>query len=77
MNTIATIIGVAFFSFFFFLIGEPIIRGLLRFFGFYDVVREGTCHVYILFGKVAAVIKEPGLQWLWLKMGPQAFLCAG
>lgn len=73
MSTIVQILAVAFFAFFFFLIGEPIFRGLLRILGFYDVVREGTCHVYILFGKVVAVIKEPGLQWLWLKMGPQAF----
>ncbi len=74
MNTIVSAIGIAFFAFFFFLIGEPIIRAFLRIFGVYDVVREGTCHVYVLFGKVVAVIKEPGLQWLWLKMGPQAFL---
>lgn len=73
MSDIITIIGTAFFAFFFFLIGEPIIRAFLRIFGVYDVVREGTCHVYVLFGKVVAVVKEPGLQWLWLKMGPQAF----
>lgn len=73
MTDIISAIGIAFFAFFFFLIGEPIIRAFLRIFGVYDVVREGTCHVYVLFGKVVAVIKEPGLQWLWLKMGPQAF----
>lgn len=71
--SIFQVIGIAFFAFFFFLIAEPIIRAFLRIFGVYDVVREGTCHVYVLFGKVVAVIKEPGLQWLWLKMGPQAF----
>ncbi|MCL4264458.1 MAG: SPFH/Band 7/PHB domain protein [Anaerolineae bacterium] len=73
MNTIIQAIGIAFFAFFFFLIAEPIIRALLRIFGVYDVVREGTCHVYVLFGKVVGIVKEPGLQWLWLKMGPQAF----
>ncbi|MBX3056862.1 MAG: SPFH/Band 7/PHB domain protein [Anaerolineae bacterium] len=72
MNIIQ-VMGIAFFAFFFFLIAEPIIRAFLRIFGVYDVVREGTCHVYVLFGKVVAVVKEPGLQWLWLKMGPQAF----
>ena len=41
---------------------EPILRGLLRFFGVYAVVEEGTCHVYVLFGKVVAVFDEPGLQ---------------
>jgi regulator of protease activity HflC (stomatin/prohibitin superfamily) len=60
---------VAFFSF---LIGEPIFRWLLRVFGVYAVVEEGTCHVYVLFGKVVSVIKEPGLNLLWLKMGPRA-----
>jgi regulator of protease activity HflC (stomatin/prohibitin superfamily) len=67
-------VTAVFGSFVFFLIGEPIFRGLLRLFGFYAVVQEGTCHVYVLFGKVVAVLDEPGLQLLWLKMGPQAML---
>lgn len=61
-------------SFFFFLIAEPIGLWLMRVFGFYAVVQEGTCHVYVLFGKVVGVLDEPGLHLLWLKMGPQAFL---
>ncbi|MCZ7668427.1 MAG: SPFH domain-containing protein [Chloroflexi bacterium] len=72
MNNIAALLMIAFFSFFFFLIAEPLIRLLLRLMGVYAVVEEGTCHVYVLFGKVASVIKEPGLQILWLKMGPKA-----
>ena len=28
----------------------------------------------MLFGKVVAVLTEPGLYWLWLKMGPKAFV---
>jgi regulator of protease activity HflC (stomatin/prohibitin superfamily) len=67
-------VTAVFGSFVFFLIGEPIFRGLLRLFGFYAVVQEGTCHVYVLFGKVVAVLDKPGLQLLWLKMGPQAML---
>jgi regulator of protease activity HflC (stomatin/prohibitin superfamily) len=67
--------GVAFLvTFFFLLILVPIIRGLLRLFGFYDVVEEGTAHVYVLFGKVVLVVTEPGLQLLWLKMGLRAFV---
>ncbi len=62
------------FSFFLFLIGEPILRGLLRLFGVYAIVEEGTCHVYVLFGKVVGIFSEPGLQLLWLKMGPKAIL---
>ena len=57
-----------------FLLLEPVFRGLLRLFGVYDIVEEGTAHVYVLFGKVALVVEEPGLQLLWLKMGPKAFV---
>jgi regulator of protease activity HflC (stomatin/prohibitin superfamily) len=55
-------------------IAEPIFKGFLRFLGFYTVVEEGTCHVYILFGKVVAVLKEPGLNFLWLRLGLAAFI---
>ena len=74
MNDFITLISFAFGSFIFFLIGEPIFRGLLRLFGMYAVVQEGTCHVYVLFGKVVSVLDEPGLHLLWLKMGPKAIL---
>ena len=46
----------------------------MRVLGVYAVVEEGTCHVYVLFGKVVSVIDEPGLNLLWLKMGPRAFV---
>jgi len=62
------------FTFFLFLFGEPIFRWFLRVFGLYAVVQEGTCHVYVLFGKVVGVIEEPGLQLLWLKLGPRALI---
>jgi regulator of protease activity HflC (stomatin/prohibitin superfamily) len=61
-------------TFVFLMLLEPILRGLLRLFGVYDIVEEGTAHVYVLFGKVALVVEEPGLQLLWLKMGPKAFV---
>ena len=57
-----------------FLLLEPLFRGFLRLIGVYDIVEEGTAHVYVLFGKVALVVEEPGLQLLWLKMGPKAFV---
>jgi regulator of protease activity HflC (stomatin/prohibitin superfamily) len=63
--------GVAFFAC---LIGVPVLFGFLRFFGFYTVVQEGTANVYVLFGNVLAVLKEPGLQFLWYHMGPSAFI---
>jgi regulator of protease activity HflC (stomatin/prohibitin superfamily) len=52
----------------------PIFLGIARMFGLYAIVTEGTCHVYVLFGKVAAVLTEPGLYFLPLKMGPAAFI---
>jgi regulator of protease activity HflC (stomatin/prohibitin superfamily) len=64
----------AFFTFIIFFVGEPIVRWLLRMAGFYAVIEEGTCHVYVLFGKVIGVLKEPGLQILWLRLGPRAFV---
>jgi regulator of protease activity HflC (stomatin/prohibitin superfamily) len=47
---------------------------LARLFGLYAIVYEGTCHVYVLFGKVLGVIEEPGLHFLWRKLGPSAAL---
>jgi len=53
---------------------EGLLAGLARFFGFFATVDEGTCRVYVLFGKVIGVIKEPGLHILPLTLGPQAFI---
>ena len=50
----------------------PLFLGLLRMFGLYTSVEEGHCHVYVLFGKVVAVIDEPGLHILLFKLGLQA-----
>ena len=47
----------------------PIFFGLLRAFGVYAIVEEGRCHVYVLFGKVLAVLDEPGIYFLWSKLG--------
>jgi len=52
----------------------PIFLGIARMLGLYAIVTEGTCHVYVLFGKVVAVLTEPGLYFLPLKMGPAAFI---
>jgi regulator of protease activity HflC (stomatin/prohibitin superfamily) len=53
---------------------EPVFFGLLRLVGFYVVVRERRCHVYVLFGKVLGTIDEPGLHFLWAKLGPSALI---
>jgi regulator of protease activity HflC (stomatin/prohibitin superfamily) len=50
----------------------PLFFGLLRMFGLYAVVEEGRCYVYVLFGKVVAVIQEPGLHILLFKLGLKA-----
>ena len=52
----------------------PIILFFLRLLGFYTIVDEGTCQVFVLFGRVAGILKEPGLHILPLKLGPSAFL---
>ncbi len=51
-------------------IGVPIWFALARLFGLYVVVEEGTARVYILFGKVKAIVTEPGLHCPLLLMGP-------
>ena len=56
------------------LVGVPLVFGFMRFFGFYTVVYEGTANVYVLFGNVVDIIKEPGLHFLWLRMGPAALV---
>jgi len=52
----------------------PMIFALMRAFGFYAVVEEGTTHVYVLFGKVVAVLDEPGFYILWFQLGPSALI---
>ncbi len=47
----------------------PIGFAILRLFGIYTIVKERECRVYVLFGKVLATIDEPGLHFLWPKMG--------
>ena len=52
----------------------PIIRLILRFFGVYTIVRERQAVVYVLFGSVVGVLKEPGLHFLWKDIGAKAIL---
>ena len=62
--------AVTFFACF---IGIPILFGVARMLGFYAIVQERRCKVYVLFGKVIAVLDEPGLHLLWFKLGWKAF----
>lgn len=52
----------------------PLVLWFARLFGLYAIVYEGTCHVYVLFGKVVAVLTEPGLYFLPAKLGLSAFV---
>ncbi len=63
---LAVTAGVTFMSLF---IVVPILFGVLRAFGVYAIVEEGRCHVYVLFGKVLAVLDEPGIYFLWARLG--------
>src|SRR5499427_8756500 len=74
MGTIPGFLIAAIATFVVCLIAEPIMQWLMRFFGVYAIVEEGTCHVYVLFGRVMGVLHEPGLYFLWLRWGPFAFI---
>ena len=52
----------------------PIFLFLLRLLGLYTIVQEGTCQVFVLFGRVIGILPEPGLHILPTKIGPSAFL---
>ena len=52
----------------------PLMLGFARACGLYVIVGERRCHVYMLFGKVLAIIEEPGLHLLPVKMGWRAFI---
>jgi regulator of protease activity HflC (stomatin/prohibitin superfamily) len=52
----------------------PIGLFFLRQLGLYTIVQEGTCQVFILFGKVIGILREPGLHILPFRLGLNAFL---
>jgi len=55
-------------------VGVPVVLGLSRVFCLYVIVRERQAVVFELFGRVRAVISEPGITSPWLHMGPFAML---
>lgn len=58
-------LGATFFGLF---ILVPFLLALCRMFGLYTIVQERQCKVYMLFGKVVLVLKEPGIYFLYLKL---------
>jgi regulator of protease activity HflC (stomatin/prohibitin superfamily) len=52
----------------------PAFLGFVRLTGLYTLVDEGHCKVYVLFGHVVGVLREPGLHILLFSLGPAALL---
>ena len=52
----------------------PALLILLNAVNFFTTVSEGRYKVYMLFGRVLGVVQEPGMHFLWLRLGPQASL---
>ena len=48
--------------------------GLAKALGVYAIVQERRCLVYTLFGQVVATLDEPGLHFLWAKLGIKALI---
>jgi regulator of protease activity HflC (stomatin/prohibitin superfamily) len=69
-----TVLPIAAVAFVVFFVGVPIALAVLRVLGVYTVVEERRAHVYTLFGSVVAVLDQPGITCLWLKMGPKALI---
>ena len=63
MTDLLVVAMAAFFTFIGCFIIVPFLLGLLRFFGFYVIVEERQCLVYVLFGKVRLILDEPGLHF--------------
>jgi regulator of protease activity HflC (stomatin/prohibitin superfamily) len=45
-----------------------------RILGFYTIIREKEARIYVLFGEIAGVYNEPGIHFLWPKMGWKALV---
>ncbi len=72
MNNVAAFFLAAVITFASLFMLVPMFFAFVRLFGFYTIVEERQCKVYMLFGKVAAVIDQPGLHLLLFKLGPKA-----
>ncbi|MBI9051524.1 MAG: SPFH/Band 7/PHB domain protein [Anaerolineaceae bacterium] len=74
MSTLVEFIFAAGITFFAMWIVMPLFMFIVRLAGFYTIVNEGTCKVYILFGRVAGILREPGFHFLPFKIGLSAFV---
>ncbi len=71
MSDLMTMFLVTFLGAFLF---EYALLAVLAIFGFYTVVAERSCQVYVLFGKVIGILDEPGFYFLPAKLGLSAFI---
>jgi regulator of protease activity HflC (stomatin/prohibitin superfamily) len=71
MSPLLIATGISFVGFLF---GVPVLLALARLLGVYTLVHERRCHVYVLFGKVIGILNEPGLCFLWPRLGWRALL---
>jgi len=69
-----SVLFIALITFFACFIVLPTLLGILRLLGLYTIVEERSCHVYVLFGKVVTIINEPGIHFLWARMGIYALI---
>jgi regulator of protease activity HflC (stomatin/prohibitin superfamily) len=75
MTDLLLVAMAAFFTFIACFMIVPFILALLRFFGFYVIVEERQCLIYVLFGKVRLILDEPGLHFpLATVLGPRALI---
>lgn len=61
--SLSTVFITAFVVFILCFMAVPTVLGVLRFLGFYVIVEERQCLVYVLFGKIRLVLNEPGLHF--------------
>jgi len=74
IDSVSTFLAAALIVFIAAFLAEPVLLGLTRIFGIFAVVRERTCRVYVLFGRVVGVLDEPGLHFLPATLGASAFV---
>jgi len=74
METVLQFIISAAVTFFAMWVIMPVFLFALRRIGFYTIVQEGSCQVFVLFGRVIGILRDPGLHILPFRLGPSAFL---
>lgn len=72
MNALLEVLVTAVITFAAGFVLMPFFLRILILLGVYTIVQEQRCHVYVLFGKVIAVINEPGLHILLFRLGWRA-----